>query len=218
MVQEQGARGFWDQLIDVELSILACDRCQGDPDDVGSPQTSYVGREYRSGGVVFVLKQPGDTLIRRGETERDDRLDAVREGFRAQRTLDTYRVLADEMFGQMLGEMRGRDQRWPTWRRVVGKCVADCLSSDAITWTNVVRFRGHYRAADARHATDVHLRPELNALQPGLVVAIYGPAAEAIRRIGGPWPVEELPGKPRTIPNADCTRVQQRIADMGLCR
>jgi len=126
----------WTEIMRREKELLSCERCiresRGDP---VSPQPSWIGESYQTGGVAFVLQNPGETPSKLGD--RDRRLAGPLERFMRTGGVVAYSALRDEATAQMLGtDGLGL---WPSWAQPIRHCVAQCLEPSRLAWLNPER-------------------------------------------------------------------------------
>ena len=189
------SRMNWSELVAAEVGIACCGVCrarsQGDP---GSPQPSWIGRDYESGGIVFVLQNPGVAPDRLVWNQREKELSDLLSRFRTSGTVEAYRALVDEMHAQMQGIDGRGPQQWGRWRHPVSKCVPDCLAPSQFAWMNVVKYRTPGRSERDRmpdrdeqsHGLG-HLQDELDLLKPRRIVTVGAVARDAVSQLDGDW-------------------------------
>ena len=186
----------WPRFVDAAAAIVNCGLCleyaEGEP---GSPQPSWVGRDYAPGGVVFVLQNSAVPGIRDrdasgellpGPAQREASLARLLVAFRTAASAESYHDLVGAMHRWMQGK-DGAGNPWTEWSRRVSKSVEGCVDPERIAWVNIVKYRtpGNRRPGthEFRHGRE-HLRVELEALRPSMIVSVGGPAREALRKLG----------------------------------
>ena len=215
---------FWRRLVEVEHGIVVCAACRGySPNDLGSPQTSWAGSQYKPGGLVVVLQNPGVSPSSWNLNSRDQRLAAATSRFRDAPTVEDFRALVSEMHSQMQGLGPSGTERWGQWVHPVSKCIAGCLTPEDVVWANVSKHRtpgGTVKdrpttLAEQVHGLRHHLRAELDVLRPRVVIAVGAPALVAMQLLSGNWTLMKI--KQRGATTEEAFKIRDRLRTLGLC-
>ncbi len=218
----------WSRYAATAAGIVSCEQCLDYAEgDTGSPQPSWVGRDYAPGGVAFVLlnaavpgardRDPSGALLP-GPAQREALLAELLAAFRETRSVESYHRLVAAMHSWMQGT-DGAGNPWTEWSRRVSKCVEGCLGPAHIGWVNVVKYRTADnrtpRAHELRHGRK-HLQAELEVLQPGVVVSVGGRPCEALRALGVE-PDEHIAQRGSCSGGRSAYAIRDRIRARGLC-
>ncbi|TAK63257.1 MAG: hypothetical protein EPO22_06765 [Dehalococcoidia bacterium] len=214
---------FWENSIAIQHQIVTCATCcDYSRGDRGSPQPSWIGSRYEPGGVVFVLSNPAVAPRDWGST-RDHRYAEKLDAFRSSPNTKSYGALVSEMHDQMQGLGPTGGEKWGMWSRVVRHCVAGCLTPAQFAWGNLCKHRTPGGSAKDRPPRTVelahglsHLRLELGALRPRIVVAVGSVGAEVIESLSGTWELKKIRARGATI--AEAHEVRDAIRSLGLCQ
>lgn len=183
-------------------------------DDARTMFAGYVGPAYRPGGVILLAVNPGgggDAYSAR--TPEDEKFYPLLKAFR-----DCGEGEAEALFARINEEFASVLPRWNLWRILKPTLDAAGVDLHEVAYLNAVPYRTRGNAMPKTHAREAAWRlvtgPTLEALRPGLLVALGKKAGDIMARLHrGPARTECVP---RTIGDSyvsDAARaVLERIA------
>lgn len=183
-------------------------------EDARTMFAGYVGPGYRPGGVVLLAVNPGgggDAYARR--TPEDERFFPLLKAFR-----DCGEEEAEALFARINEEFASVLPRWNLWRILKPTLDAAGVGLSEVAYLNAVPYRTRGDAMPKAHARDAAWRlvtgPTLEALRPGLLVALGKKAGDIMARLHRGEARTEC--VPRTIGDSyvsdDAKAVLERIA------
>lgn len=162
-------------------------------DDARTMFAGYVGAGYRQGGVVLLAVNPGGGGDAYQRTAEDEVFYPLLKAFR-----DCAPEEAETLFGRINSEFASVLPRWNLWRILKPTLDAAGVGLDEVAYLNAVPYRTRENKVPKVHAKQAAWRmitgPTLDALRPGMLIALGNKAGDIMARLySGPARTECVP-------------------------
>ncbi|BAE49448.1 hypothetical protein amb0644 [Paramagnetospirillum magneticum AMB-1] len=142
----------------------------------------YVGGSYRPGGIVLLAVNPGGGGDAYQQTAEDVVFYPLLKAFR-----DCAPEKAEALFGRINDEFASVLPRWNLWRILKPTLDAAGVGLDEVAYLNAVPYRTRENRVPKLHAKEAAWRmvtgPTLDALRPGLLIALGNKAGDVMTRL-----------------------------------